>query len=570
MAKNKRILALDVGTSRLKLGEFLVEKDGALTLINFGSADLGMDPSDEDSRSVYIVNTIQELMEERGIAPAPTMVAVPGQSVFSRYVKLPQVEPDKIFQIVQYEAAQNVPFPIEEVVWDYQLIGQDADELDVLLVAMKQELIDDIAQSIGEAGLNTDLVDVAPMAITNAYRHSYSDQHGCALVLDMGARSTDLIFIEGDRVFNRSIPIAGNTITQAVMKEFNVSFDDAEEMKKEHAFVAFGGAYERHDDPTVDAVSKCVRSVMTRMHAEINRSINFYRGQQGGSKPEHLLLTGGTSTIPHIDTFLNEKLNLPVEYLNPFAAIQVAPEVDEGELSAEGYGMSEVVGLGLRSSMVCPIELNLMPPEIIKQKKLRKKQPVFVTAAALIALSVLVASLFQLVAANKKAAHLDEVDRQVQNLKQIENQVKQASRSLETVNTDIAALTGLHEQRGAWSELLKGIGESIPAKGIWITGLSALPVEQEAVEENSRRRFQADEQPEETPKLGTIIIEGLGYVDRLEFEKARQYINTFSDNLKETGLFGEEGVKFETPSIERKDFVRSYRITATLKEPIAQ
>ena len=112
--------------------------------------------------------------------------------------------------------------------------------------------------------------------------------------------------------------MAGNTITQQIMREFKVSFDDAEQLKLAHAFVAFSGAHEEVKSETIQKVSKSVRSVMTRMHAEINRSINFYRSQQGGKPPALVLLTGGTSVIPFTDTFLREKLSVEVDYFNPF------------------------------------------------------------------------------------------------------------------------------------------------------------------------------------------------------------------------------------------------------------
>jgi len=263
-------------------------------------------------------------------------VCAPGFHVFSKFVKLPPVDSGKVDQIVQYEAEQNVPFPIEEVVWDYLLISTDEDGgLNVMLAAVKIENVKRLTDCVQAAGLEPEIVDVATMALYNTVRYNYPNLAGCAMVLDIGARSSNLIFVESDRIFSRSIPVAGNAITQELMKEFELSFKDAEEMKLAHAFVAFGGVSAGPEGDVADRVSKIVRNVITRLHAEVNRSVNFYRSQQGGNAPELVLLTGGSSVIPHTDTFFKEKLKVDVAYLNPFVNIAVGPEVTGERVAAD-------------------------------------------------------------------------------------------------------------------------------------------------------------------------------------------------------------------------------------------
>src|SRR4029450_7341632 len=121
---------------------------------------------------------------------------VSAQSVFTRFVKLPSVGEDQVDQIVGFEAQQNVPFPIDEVVWDYQLVDQgNPNEVEVVLVAIKSDLLNEINESIRGSWLKTNIVDVSPMALYNAYRYNYSDTEGCTLMIDIGARTTNLIFI---------------------------------------------------------------------------------------------------------------------------------------------------------------------------------------------------------------------------------------------------------------------------------------------------------------------------------------------------------------------------------------
>ncbi|NLF23609.1 MAG: pilus assembly protein PilM, partial [Lentisphaerae bacterium] len=244
MLTSDRILALNIGASRLALAEFKVKNGQAPELLQYGLADLGIEPESETDPSAYIVAALRDLMRERGIRPAPLLMTLSGQAVFPRFVKLPPVARDKILSMIQYEAEQNVPFPIGEVVWDYQLVGNaDAGDQNVMIVAVKTENVVALTDCVQAAGLEPEIVDVASLALYNCAAYNYPGQDGCTMVLDIGARSTNLVFIEEGRIFSRSIPVAGNTITQEIAKSFQTDFRVAEQMKREHGFVALGGVY---------------------------------------------------------------------------------------------------------------------------------------------------------------------------------------------------------------------------------------------------------------------------------------------------------------------------------------
>ena len=380
MAAN-RILALNIGAGQVTLAEFKVSEGNSPELMQYGSMPLGVEPDSDADSSAYVIDALRTLMREKSIHPAPLLMSVSGQAVFPRFVKLPPVTKDKILQMVRYEAEQNVPFPIEEVVWDYQLIGDAADgEQSAMIVAVKTESAASLTNCVQAVGLEPEIVDVAPLAIANCVQLSYDDLDGCTMVLDIGARSTNLIFLEEGRVFYRTIPVAGNTITQEIAKSFEVDFRTAEQMKLEKGFVALGGVY-ASDDETSDKLSKVIRNVVTRLHAEINRSINFYRSQQGGAVPSRILLTGGSSTIQYMDTFFREKLKVDVDYLNPFQSVQIGGKVDSEKVAEDFYGLAEVVGLAMRKSAKCLVEINLMPPELVQKKVFRRRIPFLVVGA---------------------------------------------------------------------------------------------------------------------------------------------------------------------------------------------
>ena len=459
MLNQERIVALDIGASGLKMAVFVPLRSGGIELVQYAVGALDLDPQSDTDRGTYITTTIRELMRESSIKPGPVLLSVSGQSVFSRFVKLPPVDREKVYQIILYEAQQNVPFPMEEVVWDYQLIGGAGGELDVMLAAIKSDIIRDVTDAVESSGLNTDLVDVAPMALYNAVRYNYPDLPQCTLVVDIGARSTDLIFIEQGRVFSRSVPVAGNAITQQIMHEFELTFPDAEEMKKAHAYVAFGGAYAGPKSEVVDKVSKSVRGVMTRMHAEINRSINFYRSQQSGRQPDLVLLTGGTSVIPYTDTFLKEKLRVDVDYMNPFLNVAVADKIPAEEIGRNAHLLGQVVGLALRKVLTCPIELNLLPPQVVARKAFRKKQSVLVGAAVGLILTMIVWCGYFYKMTGLAEQRLEAVRGHLGALQAVEVQLQQNEQKIQETQGKVQKVVGLVSRRTQWLEALNQIRE---------------------------------------------------------------------------------------------------------------
>ncbi len=538
-----RILTLDIGASKVVLAEYNV-KSGTPELVNYGIERLGISPDDETDTSPHIVSAICDIMRNTGMKPGSVMVTISGQAVFPRYVKLPPVKRDKIMQIVNYEAEQNVPFPIDEVVWDYQLIsGDQGDDLNVMLVAVKTDRVTMLTDCVIAAGLDPEIVDVAPMAIYNTVRFSHPHLEGCTMVLDVGARSSNVIFVEENKIFSRSIPVAGNTITQAIMKEFGVSFTDAEELKIEHAFVAFGGVYAGPENDIADRISKIVRTVIARLHAEVNRSINFYRSQHGGSAPSVVLLTGGSSTIPHMDTFFREKLKVQVDYLNPFENVTVHSNIDGEAISQDAFLMGEVTGLALRKALVCPVEINLMPSHIVKKKIFKKRQPFFAVAAVSLVLIMLCwwgyfyrmsASLKEQTFATKsKVDKLSSLSRKLEKVKSIK--AVEAAR--------VGQVVSFVSQRTYWLHILDSIHENM-LPGMWLIAF--------------------------TPERGGntikyIEIKGKGFTDEV---KDGTYVEKFRDKLISSPYFTKETEIKRLPGVGRGDYVLEFTMRLALEDPI--
>ena len=553
-----RILALDIGASSIKLGEFVTLKSGGLELMGFGVSPLHVDPQSDSDRIPQLISTIKELMHDRGIKSGPVTLCVSGQSVFSRFVKLPPVDKEKVYQIILYEAQQNVPFPMNEVVWDYQLIGRGEGELDVMLAAIKSDIIVQLTDAVEEAGLQTDLVDVSPMALYNAVRYNYSDRAECTLVIDIGARSTDLIFLEQSRVFIRSVPVAGNAITQQIMREFDLSFEDAEEMERAHAFVAFGGAYEEPKSEVADKVSKIVRNVMTRMHTEIDRSIKFYRSQQNGQAPALVLLAGGSSVIPYTDNFLREKLKVEVDYLNPFINVPVSKNISADEIGRHAHELPQLVGLALRKALVCPIEINLLPPKVVQAKAFRRKEPYLVMALfGLVLMAMLWCAYFY---KNNRiaSAQLATVQSRVSALQAVEAPLRQTEGEIRALMEKADRYRDVAEKRVAWLEVLSEIQAALPPD-VFLTSVVAVRVPPPDPSVPSAP---------DAPPPGSIVsfeVSGGGYKDKVASPTP---IIGFRDTLRQSPWFSESSdfQRLSTPTADQ--YIREFKLNLTLKSPL--
>ena len=470
-----RILTLNLGSQAISVADFRPQSGGGLVLHDYKRRDLVIENPGEPVRHAQITSTIREILNELGIKSANVNYAVAGQSVFARFVKLPSVEEEKIDRIIAFEAQQNVPFPIDEVVWDYQLVGGGTDEqLQVVLVAIKSDLLEGINAAVEAAGLRPRVIGVANMALYNAFRYNYSDVTDASLVVDIGARTTNLLFIEPGKIFSRSVPIGGSSVTAALAKEFNEPFAAAETRKRENGFVSLGGSYADPADVDIARMSKIIRSTMTRLHAEIMRSISHYRSQQQGKAPARIYLCGGSSGMPYMREFFQEKLQVPIEFFNPVRNVAIANEADSRQIARSAHLLGELVGLGLRAVASCPMELNLRPASVIRAHEVERRRPFLIGAAACVIAALLGWSVFYMHAAGVLGAVKQQVDAKVATLRGFQTRVDGIRKDATTLDSVASPLLEALNARSFWPQLLEDLNARLPKENIWVTELIPL------------------------------------------------------------------------------------------------
>lgn len=462
------IAAIDLGTMTVRVGLFRPH-DRGMMLTGFSIAEMPPDTGDETARTGAIVSALRSALTGVDRSSLTLSYAISGQTVFTRFVKLPPSPPDQVAQMVRFEAQQNVPFPMADVVWDYQLMRQSPDsDLEAIIVAIKADMLDRLNAAVVSVACLPQRVDVAPLALFNSVRFNYADWRETILVLDIGAKSTNLIFIEEGKAFVRGVPIAGNQITQALAKDMGLGHDDAEALKRSKGYVGLGGAYEDPADEEAARASKVIRGVMTRLHSEITRSVNFYKGQQGGSDPTRVLLTGGSSVLPYMNLFFQDKLGIPVEMFNPFRNVAVGPTVDRVGLSKSAHLLGESVGVALREIGGCPIEVDLVPQVSRAKREAREKAVtgIGIVAAVLMIFGSLGAA--QMVRSSALDKRLAIESKELAKLKAEASKLETQEGSFQANSTRAKQLLEVARRRLQWVRLLDELNRIVPV-GIWVT-----------------------------------------------------------------------------------------------------
>ena len=462
----KKYLTLNIGAATVELAEYEQGAKGALTLVNYGTAKLAA-PLDGGNAETILSPALLEIVREKGIRPGPVSLAISGQMAFQRFAAIPMAGgAEKFEQMVRYEIEQNIPFPIDEMVCDRQIVGDTPDgDKSVLIVAAKVDQVEAITGALASVGFTTELVDVAPLALVNVLRAARPDE-GCSVILDLGAKTTSLVIAEGDRIYNRAIPVAGNAITKEISTALGCTVEEAEQLKVECGYVSLGGVTEDEDEAT-DRISKVCRAVLTRLNAEISRSINFYRSQQGGSAPCRLYLTGGTALLPQIDAFFAESLGVEVEYLNPTEAIGVGAKVDSAALESDAAIVAVTAGLALHAAGLARFAVNLLPPSLVEDREEKARIPFIVAAGVLFTLGLVLVML----AVNRETsvivAQRDALQARAGSLASFDKKVTAAQAGVEAAQAEAERFRALLAARSSAVQRLNAVRESL-VPGMWI------------------------------------------------------------------------------------------------------
>ncbi|MCB1282427.1 MAG: type IV pilus assembly protein PilM, partial [Salinibacterium sp.] len=317
---------------------------------------------------------LNRLVNEHDLTGATIAVSVPGHSAFARFAKLPPVEQKKVPQIVKFEAVQQIPFPLEDVEWDYQTF-QDPESPDVevgIFAVTKERVADDLAL-LKEVGITPDIVTLSPAAVYNAiaYDLEFTEKTPGTVLLDVGTTATDLIIADSGRVWVRTFPLGGHEFTQALVEAFKLSYPKAEKLKRD----AEQSKHARH-------VFQALRPVFSDLAQDIQRSIGYYQSLHRDADLSRLIGVGSTFQLPGMRKYLKQQLDLNVYRLERFKRLPVeGPHA--AEFDALAPMLTTVAGLALQGLGQAALNANVIPVNVVRDAMWRRKTKWFATAAGL-------------------------------------------------------------------------------------------------------------------------------------------------------------------------------------------
>ena len=347
--KKKGLVGLDIGSSAIKAVEL---KPGGKGGAEFQLTNIGMEPLPPEAivdgaimDSGAVIDAIQRLFSTQKIKTPDVATGVSGNAVIVKKISLPQMSQEELAESIHWEAEQYIPFDIQDVAIDYEIIegGGSGGNMDVLLVAVKKDKISDYTSAIAQAGKTAAIVDVDVFALQNCYEANYGSDPGRVLaLLNVGASIMNINIVKGGTsIFNRDIAVGGNQYTDAIQKDLNLSFDQAETLKK-------GG---RVEGAAVENLPPILQAVSENIALEIQKTFDFFKATSSEDRIDRIFLSGGTSKVHGLRDLLADRFEAGVEIMNPFNNITYNPrDFDPDFINELGPSAAIAVGLAVRKA----------------------------------------------------------------------------------------------------------------------------------------------------------------------------------------------------------------------------
>lgn len=373
MATAQHIWGIDVGRCALKAVKLRAAGDGKVELLASEYIEHAKILSQPDAdRHALIAAALEKFLSHNDLSKDLVVVNVPGQHTLARFTKLPPVQPKRIPDIVRYEAEQQIPFDMDEVIWDYHTFqAEGAPDVEVGIFAMKKELIREHLLHLEQVGIEPIAVQSGPLAVYNMAHFDGLLSTETTIILDIGAENTDLIIATPESLWTRTVAIGGNSFTEALVKSFKLSFAKAENLKR----TAESSKYARQ-------VFQAMRPVFADLVQELQRSIGFYSTTHRDTKVDKVLCAGNAFLLPGLQKYLQQNLGLDVEKVETFKNAVPSSALSQDSFKEQVLSFACAYGLALQGLELTKVTSNLLPTEIAKQVVWRKKRPAFAAAAA--------------------------------------------------------------------------------------------------------------------------------------------------------------------------------------------
>jgi type IV pilus assembly protein PilM len=460
-----RVLAVDIGAGHVACGVFIRGATGRLVLQQFALEPHRAD-SDHEGRWTNDVAQSLGAVAARTRLRGESTLAIPGHLALTKFLKAPSVAKEKRAKILAFEAAENIPYPLEEVVWDYLVIADDGVDLDVMVTAVKADAIEAVCAAASTAGFEAGRAIPAGLALRNGFRYNYPDVLGDVLVVNVGARSTQVLFLAGERFSLRTLSLAGNSMTEAIAEELRIDFAAAESLKLQ---VLAGRSELPANSPARAALQHAAAAFAHKLQVEITRSTVNHRRQTGAGAPAAIYLSGGGSLLPELATGLAEKLRLPVERYEPLRHVDMSADARAAGADTQAAVLADLVGLATR--LIDPAEptVTLLPSTVMTEIAFRKREPWWLAAAALTVVALLPPIVYFHQLAGVRRAEIAAIDRHLAPIRALQRRNDENLRQIEAAQKQITALRGAYAVKGNWVNFFADLQAHLAAvENVWL------------------------------------------------------------------------------------------------------
>lgn len=399
MAETQAAWGIDIGQSALKAIKlrYLDDADKAVA-VAFDYVPYPKILSQPDAiPDELVAQAMQTFLSRNEVAGDLIAISVPGQSALARFIQLPPVETSKLAEIIKYEARQQIPFALEEVIWDYQPLGGGSEEsgylldAEVGLFAMKRDQVQQAMQPFNDAKLEVELIQIGPLTLFSVLTFDElgmrpgadgEAQDDYVIMLDMGCDNTSLLVSNGKKIWVRNVPLGGNHFTRALTKEMKLSFAKAEHLKCNAT---------KAPDPR--AVFQALRPVFNDYAAEIQRSIGFFSSVNRQAKISKVIGLGNGFKLAGLQKFLQQNLQYEVERPETFKAVGGDAVLNSPLFADNLLSFGVAYGLAIQALGQAQIRTSLLPPEITTARKIRRKKPWAIAACAVLMLGYAISTI---------------------------------------------------------------------------------------------------------------------------------------------------------------------------------
>jgi len=465
-------LVIDAGASHVAAAIFVPGAGGRLGLEEFALATTSSDPSLDAGWVARVAGLLVKLSAGRKFR-GPAVLAVPGHITLTKFIRTPALMPSVRDQVIRFEATQSLPLPLETLAWDHLVVSEGKDDTDIMLTAVKLDVMESLCAAVETAGLPVRRVGSSCRALGQAFGVNYPDVTGPVLVMDVGARSTNVLVIgPAGRFFARTLLLGGNAITAAVAEELQVDFAAAEKLKIE--------AVQPHPDRQFDSPARATveRSAATfagRLQQEVVRTAGSFGWRTGTPPPVALYLTGGGANLPGLESALAESLKMPVRRYDALRNIELSEKARAAGAAEAGHVLANLVGLTASRPKEAASATGLLPPRIRAARMFRRRQRALLCAGALLVFTLLPPIWHFRRLAEADQAHAAALRAQLPSLQAIAQQDDANLVRLAATSRQIDATRRVLEARTSWVEFLGDLESRLAGAGdVWLDRLAVV------------------------------------------------------------------------------------------------